>query len=175
MRGQKEYPVERVPGTRRILILGDSFAFGYGVNDADVVSAVLEDLLNQRVPGSTEVINLAVSGFGQAEELVTWNAKARAYRPDIVVLFYFDNDIGNKAVSELYSLAPGGTLVATGKSYLPGSNLQERLFAFPPTRWLFEHSQAWNLVRNRLSSADRTYKRPYVGSGTGRGELPSGS
>lgn len=152
MRGTKEYPVERVPGKRRILMLGDSFAFGYGVNDDEVVSAVLEELLNERVPGSTEVINLAVSGFGQSEELVTWENKGRAYQPDVVVLFYFDNDIGNNAVSELYALGADGHLVRSADSYLPGSNMQQRLFAFPPTRWLFEHSQAWNLVRNRLSS-----------------------
>lgn len=152
MRGQREYPVERVPGKRRVLMLGDSFVFGYGVNDDEVVSAVLEDLLNARVPGSTEVINLAVSGFGQAEELVTWEHRGEAYRPDVVVLFYFENDIGNNAISGLYEPGADGLPVRTGASFLPGSNLQERMFAFPPTRWLFEHSEAWNLIRNRLSS-----------------------
>ena len=152
MRGQREYPVERVAGKRRILMLGDSFTFGYGVNDQEVVSAVLEDLLNARSPGSAEVINLAVSGFGQAEELVTWQNRASAYRPDIVVLFYFDNDIGNNAVSNLFQLDASGAVQRVGGEYLPGSDLQERMFAFAPTRWLFEHSEAWNLIRNRLSS-----------------------
>jgi lysophospholipase L1-like esterase len=152
MRGLREYPVERVPGKRRILVLGDSFTFGYGVNDDEVVSAVLEDLLNERASASAEVLNLAVSGFGQAEELVTWENRGKAYRPDVVVLFYFENDIGNNAVSGLYQTGPDGLPVRTGASFLPGSSLQERLFDFPPTRWLFEHSEAWNLVRNRLSS-----------------------
>jgi lysophospholipase L1-like esterase len=152
MRGPREYPVERVPGKRRILVLGDSFTFGYGVNDDEVVSAVLEDLLNERASASAEVLNLAVSGFGQAEELVTWENRGKAYRPDVVVLFYFENDIGNNAVSRLYQPGPDGLPVRTGADFLPGSSLQERLFAFPPTRWLFEHSEAWNLVRNRLSS-----------------------
>jgi lysophospholipase L1-like esterase len=152
MRGRREYPVERVPGKRRILVLGDSFTFGYGVNDDEVVSAVLEDLLNERASASAEVLNLAVSGFGQAEELVTWENRGKAYRPDVVVLFYFENDIGNNAVSRLYQPGPDGLPVRTGADFLPGSSLQERLFAFPPTRWLFEHSEAWNLVRNRLSS-----------------------
>jgi len=152
MRGQREYPLDRIPGRRRVLMLGDSFTFGYGVNDDEVVSAVLEDLLNARAPGSAEVINLAVSGFGQSEELVTWESRAKAYRPDTVVLFYFDNDIGNNAVSGLYRVGADGELVRTGASFLPGSKLQERMFAFAPTRWLFEHSEAWNLIRNRLSS-----------------------
>jgi lysophospholipase L1-like esterase len=152
MRGRREYPVERTTGTRRVLMLGDSFTFGYGVNDDEVVSAVLEDLLDARMPGGAEIINLAVSGFGQAEELVMWREKAKAYRPDVVVLFYFDNDIGNNAVSQLFRLDANGVPERTGTEYLPGSDLQESMFAFAPTRWLFEHSEAWNLVRNRLSS-----------------------
>lgn len=152
MRGRRDYPLERIPGKRRTLILGDSFAFGYGVEDDQVVSAVLEELLNARQAGGAEVLNLAVSGFGQAEELVTWRARGSQYRPDAVVVFYFNNDIGNNAVSELFTLGPDNALVRTGKEYLPGSKLQERLFRIAPIRWLFEHSEAWNLIRNRLSS-----------------------
>jgi hypothetical protein len=158
MRGQREYPVARVPGKRRILMLGDSFPFGYGVEDEDVVSAVLETLLNAgNAPaaeggGGYEVINLSVAGFGQAEELVTWEKRAREYRPDVVVLFYFDNDVGNNAVAGLYEVAPDGTLTRTGRSFLPGTNFQDYMLEFAPTRWLFEHSEAWNLIRHRLSS-----------------------
>ncbi|MEO8225751.1 MAG: SGNH/GDSL hydrolase family protein [Gammaproteobacteria bacterium] len=153
MRGRREYTVEPAPGTWRVLVLGDSFAFGYGVEDDDVVSAVLEDLLNDRRPatGRYEVINLAVSGFGQAEELVTYEARGRAYRPGVVAILYFENDIGNNAVAELYTETPDGGVTRTDKSYLPGAKLQERLYAIAPIRWLFEHSQAWNLIRNRLS------------------------
>jgi hypothetical protein len=139
-------------------MLGDSFPFGYGVEDQDVVSAVLETLLNAGGAsdaaggGGYEVINLSVSGFGQAEELVTWENRARAYRPDVVVLFYFENDNSNNAVARLYDVAADGTLTRTGRSFLPGTNLQDRLLRFAPTRWLFEHSEAWNLIRHRLSS-----------------------
>jgi hypothetical protein len=158
MRGQKEYPVARVPGKRRILMLGDSFPFGYGVEDQDVVSAVLETLLNAgSKTGGYEVVNLSVSGFGQAEELVTWEKRGRAYRPDVVVLFYFDNDPGNNSVSGLYGLAADGTLTRTGRSFLPGTNLQDYMLGFAPTRWLFEHSEAWNLIRHRLSSLVQEY------------------
>jgi hypothetical protein len=159
MRGPREYAVQPSPGVERILILGDSFAFGYGVEDNEVVSAVLENMLNgtranDTPPGATpyEVINLAVSGFGQAEELVTYEHRGRAFKAGTVVLFYFDNDIGNNAVSQLYAENPDGTVTRTGNSYLPGSRLQERLYAIAPVRWLFEHSQAWNLIRNRLSA-----------------------
>src|SRR5262249_25444913 len=108
MRGSRDYPVERVADKRRILVLGDSFAFGYGVGDDQVVSAVLEKSLNERGAGKFEVLNLAVSGFGQAEELITWQARGAAYHPDVVAIFYFDNDIGNNAVSGLFEVGADG-------------------------------------------------------------------
>lgn len=156
MRGPREYPVERVPGTRRVALLGDSFVFGYGVEDDEVVSAVLERRLNASAPPGTtyEVLNFAVSGSGQAEQLLTWRHRAAAYRPDVVVLFYFSNDIGNNIVSGLFETATGGgaQVVQVGREFLPGSRLQEAMFSITPIRWLFENSEAWNLIRNRLSS-----------------------
>ncbi len=152
LRGPREYPVARTPGTRRILLLGDSFTFGFGVEDDEVVSAALEHRLNATAPANgAEVINMAVSGFGQAEELVTWQARGRQYRPDVVVILYFDNDIGNNAVAGLFAVQADGAVIRTGAEYLPGARLQESLYAIPPLRWLFEHSAAWNLIRNRLS------------------------
>ncbi len=153
MRGQQEYPIDKAGDVRRVLVLGDSFAFGYGVEDDEVVSARLEQQLNA-APGRAvryEVLNLAVSGFGQAEELVTYRARGRAYRPDVVLLFYFENDIGNNAVANLFQLDANGTLQPAAAEFLPGVKTREMLYLFPPIRWLFEHSQAWNLVRNRLS------------------------
>ncbi len=153
MRGQREYSIARPDGVRRVLILGDSFGFGYGVEDGEVLSAQLEDLLNQRAAGAHryEVINLSVSGFGQAEELVTYRERGRAYGADVVVIFYFENDIGNNAVSGLFAVAPDGSLTRVAPEFLPGVRTREILYAVAPIRWLFEHSEAWNLVRNRLS------------------------
>lgn len=153
MRGQREYAVEKPAGVRRVLMLGDSFVYGYGVEDDQVVSALLEDRLNALDRGAPrwEVVNLAVSGFGQAEELVTWHARGAAYAPDVVLLFYFENDIGNNAVANLYAVGADGTLVRAAPEFLPGIRTQEILYSIAPIRWLFEHSEAWNLVRNRLS------------------------
>jgi len=118
-----------------------------------VVSAVLERLLNDHGQNRKyEVINLSVSGFGQAEQLVTYRELGRHYEADAVLLFYFQNDIGNNAVSGLFEVDDQGRLIRTGRSYLPAVELRERLYAVPPIRWLFEQSALWNLVRNRLSS-----------------------
>ena len=156
LRGTREYSRTPALGTRRIAFLGDSFVFGYGCNDNQVVSAVLESLLNgARTTGASlwEVPNFGVSGYGQAEELVLYRNKVRPYHPDADVLFYFDNDIGNNAVSGIFAIGKDGGVEPTGKSFLPGIAVQEwMLYKIPMLQWFFEHSQAWNLVRNRLSS-----------------------
>ena len=55
----REYPHARTPGKHRVLMLGDSLAFGYGVGDDETSSRQME-----RLEPTLEVINLAVQGYG---------------------------------------------------------------------------------------------------------------
>lgn len=153
MRGPREYSVAKPPGVKRVLILGDSFMFGFGVEDDEVASSVLERLLNERAGAVRyEVINLSVSGFGQAEELATYQMRGRAYTADIVVVAYFDNDVGNNIVAGLYDRVGEAAARRNARTFLPGVRAQELLYSLPPIRWLFEHSAAWNMVRKQLSA-----------------------
>src|SRR5262245_51692874 len=150
---RREYAPGRSAGAYRIALIGDSFVFGFGVEDDQVVSARLEDLLNEQGKSRFEVLNFGVPGFGQTEELLTYRHKVRRFAPNAAVLFYFDNDLRNNEVSGLFAVDSTGQAFPTGRSYLPGVALRERLYAFAPTRWLFEHSELWNVIRNRMSLA----------------------
>src|SRR5262249_34185847 len=77
----KEHPRERTPGKTRVVVVGDSIAFGYGVADEQTFSAVLE-----RLDSRLEVINLGVQGYGTDQELVKLETEGLAYRPDVVIL-----------------------------------------------------------------------------------------
>ena len=57
------------PGTRRILALGDSITFGFGVDQADSFPEQLERLINREQPQDrpVEVINAGVNGFSLAD------------------------------------------------------------------------------------------------------------
>jgi len=137
MRGTQNYSLKKPEGTYRIALLGDSFIYGHGVNDSEVVSAVLENKLNgETVPGVDhyEVLNFGVSGFGQAEELVTYRENVRKYNPDVVVVFYFDNDIGNNAVSRLFKIDNDGNLVRDAEAYLPCVKAREFMYSIAPVR-----------------------------------------
>jgi len=84
-----EVPLARTPGRRRVLVLGDSIAFGLRVDDAQTFAARLND-------ERTEVLNLAVQGFGPDQSLLRLEAEGLAWRPDLVVMaICLDNDFAD--------------------------------------------------------------------------------
>ena len=90
----REFPVDKPPGIVRILVLGDSFTFGHGIeNESAPWPRVLETILNRDAPADTvyQVINTAHNGFGTAEELTALRASL-VFHPDLVILGYFFND-----------------------------------------------------------------------------------
>lgn len=153
MRGVREYALKKPGKVERILMLGDSFVFGVGVEDDEVVSSVLESILNEGSGSGVEyeVINLAVAGFGQAEELVTYTELGRNYDPDAVVMFYFNNDIANNAFAKLFEVVDIGSVRRTETDYLPAMGARKLIYSFGVFRWLAENSRAWRLVREKVS------------------------
>lgn len=84
-----EYPLAR--GERyRIIFLGDSLTFGWGVEKEETFEHRLERALDARRP--TEIINFGTGNYNTVQEVELFLAKGLAYRPDQVVLFYFIND-----------------------------------------------------------------------------------
>ncbi len=88
-----EMPVRKPAGERRILVLGDSVAFGWGVNDGEDVSARLEAMLRLKNKGVWQVINTGVNGYNSEQEAVFFATEGIAFEPDIVVLIYVANDV----------------------------------------------------------------------------------
>jgi lysophospholipase L1-like esterase len=85
-----EYPLERVPGKSRILLLGDSTTWGFGVEQDETFGSLLEQLRPD-----WEVINAGVSGYGTDQEFLYYKSKGAAYKPDVVLLSFSGNDPEN--------------------------------------------------------------------------------
>ena len=105
-------PYERVPGRRRLLFLGDSITFGWGVRDDDVVTARVAALLGEA--GITaEVINTGVPGYNAEQEVTYLEHAGLRYAPDWVIVGVYWNDINDHTESrvdargELVSRAAG--------------------------------------------------------------------
>ncbi len=148
MRADRDFPEAKPVGTCRIALLGDSFMMGYELSLPDTFAARLEGALNA-AGHKVEVLNFAVSGFGTAENLRTYEAYAQRFDPDLVVMEWDRSDYDDNIRSDLYRL-DGGTLVATGNSFLPSVGLQEALARNPVYAWIAEHSDLYNFTRETL-------------------------
>lgn len=80
-------------GTTRILILGDSVAFGWGLRGEDTFASQLASLLATVYPDKRfEVINAGVSGYGTWQELDWLKQTGIALEPDVVIVQLHLND-----------------------------------------------------------------------------------
>lgn len=90
----RDYPKSKPPGVRRIVGIGDSYMFGWGVATGKDYLSVLEERLRAVRPGQRwEVLNMAVPGYNTAMEVETLVAHGLAYSPDVVVVGFCWNDI----------------------------------------------------------------------------------
>lgn len=76
---------EKIPGTFRILALGDSFTFGLGVEGEEAYPELLEKTLSAAEKKEVEVFNLGIPGYGTREELEVLK-RFSGYSPDLVMV-----------------------------------------------------------------------------------------
>ena len=105
-RDDQEFRPDKAPGTYRIMGLGDSFAFGWGVEEDQTYLKVLARKLEQQFGQKVEVMNLGVWGYGTLQEAAVFR-KFKTYQPDLVTLeFYARNafvpESGNDLVDNYY-------------------------------------------------------------------------
>jgi lysophospholipase L1-like esterase len=122
----RPHSYERQNNTERILVLGDSFAWGYGIDESERFSQLLEKSLD------TEVINAGVSGYSTDQELLWYQNEGIKYETDLVILVVAGNDVGDnqrQLVNRVYYkpsfVFEEGRLVATGYP-VPKTSLQGR-------------------------------------------------
>jgi lysophospholipase L1-like esterase len=89
----RELPYEKPGSVFRILCLGDSVTFGWGVQGETTFARGLEALLNRdRAPEKFQVINAGVGGYNTVQEAAFYRTEARKYASDLVLLFFTVND-----------------------------------------------------------------------------------
>lgn len=94
-RAAHEFVLEKPPGIRRLVLLGDSYTFGFGISDEEAIAA----LLQQRLGAGWEVMNFGVPGYGTDQQLLSYETVARRHVPDAVVLGFFLRDYSRNLLS----------------------------------------------------------------------------
>ncbi len=87
----REHRLAKPTGTYRVLALGDSFTFGWGVDVEETWWAEMERLIARRiVPRPVEVINLGVYDYTFGQQVQRLQEFGLDYRPDAIVAdFYY--------------------------------------------------------------------------------------
>jgi SGNH hydrolase-like domain, acetyltransferase AlgX len=126
----------------RVLLIGDSFVFGVGVDLHDSVAKRLQHHLRALASGDVEVINAGVPGYSPFQELATLRRLAPRLQPDLVVqvVFVGDDWYGNYARTRAAD-SPSG-----------------------PTAWLRKESAAFRFVDRFLISRlkGRSHYEPHL-------------
>jgi len=129
------------PDAGRILVVGDSFTFGVGVDAEDAFPGVLERRLAESAPGAWTVRNGGVGGYGPLRTERLLRARQAAWDPDILVhAIYVGNDLED-ARPESFLVEPRiekGRMVSR-----EATHVRVRLA-------LRAHSHLYSLLRERL-------------------------
>tara|TARA_B100000787_G_scaffold101877_2_gene75303 strand:- start:732 stop:1979 length:1248 start_codon:yes stop_codon:yes gene_type:complete len=79
-------------GSYRVMILGDSFVWGYNANDHETLGANLEKILKKKINTNIEVYSLGVPSYSA----IIYQGIARTYfdilKPDLVIIAIDQND-----------------------------------------------------------------------------------
>ena len=89
-------PEARPAGRPVVLVLGDSFAFGMGVDDGETFPDHLRTALETELP-NVVVHNAAVPGYTIVDQLEQWRQKLHATAPDVVLVCHTASDLKEMA------------------------------------------------------------------------------
>ena len=97
----RETTVEKPADTRRILMLGDSFTMGKGVEDTQTFSVLVEQQLQSALTscggGSVEVLNAGVDSYAPILSRLQFERNLARLAPDLVVLNFDHSDLVQEA------------------------------------------------------------------------------
>ncbi len=87
IRGSHVYANPTAPDVTRVVTLGDSYAFGFELDNTDTFSAILTAQDNQ-----IEALNMGVPGYGIDQAYLKYKHHGSAYQPHVVLLAIYITD-----------------------------------------------------------------------------------
>jgi hypothetical protein len=135
----KEYALPKPPGVFRILVIGDSIVYGFGIPQSDPISEQMEELLQQHAAPRVsrfEVLNLGVTGYNIDQVVENLRTRGLSFKPDLILYGYCLND-PEAGSFELDSL----------RAQLSPAQLSYRDRVLRGERWLADRSRLLLLLR----------------------------
>ncbi len=147
----REVARTRSQSARRILVLGDSFTFGWLLEDADTYVARIQELIDAQFgAGRFVLLNAAAGGWGAADYVFFLEEFGPQIRPDAVLVFLNADDIGRSLASPLLSVRSDVQGYSAERVPVRPSRLKQWFNAEPvysAYQWILEHSHLVQVMR----------------------------
>jgi hypothetical protein len=92
----RDYELEKPPGTFRVVVLGGSYTMGSGVENDETFENLVEDRLNQEpslAGRHFEFLNFSMAGYSVLQSMSLLDRKAIDFDPDLVLCVIHTNEI----------------------------------------------------------------------------------
>ena len=161
--GFRDHEFPDSAGGPRIVVLGDSVAWGWGVSMRRAFPQLIEETLDRSSSNSGEqpvVYNLAVEGYSTRQEMRVLETRGLGFDPDLIVVAYVLNDPDERVgvthlpadggIAARFASGPTSEVVAWLRG--AGTRLRERLGATGDSSRLPHdyHQQVHALGRERI-------------------------
>ncbi|MFN0208092.1 MAG: SGNH/GDSL hydrolase family protein [Planctomycetota bacterium] len=154
-RGGEMNNTEPVPRAR-IVLLGDSLAFGWGVAVENAMATLLEKQL------SAGVRNLAVSGYATDQQYLLLQQKITDIRPAAVVLIACRNDIEEVARDRMYGKRKPQFILENGKLTLASSPGAESFLEGASVLYRSIRKRVWESNARIINKDDETRAKELI-------------
>ncbi len=152
----REISRHKPEGARRVVVVGDSYVFGLGVDLDNAFTTHLETYLNDSFADDDliEVVNMGVTGYSTDQEYILFQEIGMELAPDLVILVMCDNDFLASTEDFAYKryYKPYFDLDDDRELSLRGSPVPLLTRAQRIKLFLGQESTLWNFVRSRNSS-----------------------
>lgn len=132
-------PISNSYERQNVLVLGDSYSFGNGVDDDEVYAAVLSEELGD----GYDTVNLSVGGWGLTQHIRRFYEFGRLYDPSVVIVQFCNNDPRDNYKNGVTTIE-NGKFVFRNSTF--GLNFLKRFLSDSK----IQKSQLYNLIRDPL-------------------------
>lgn len=139
------------PNAARVLVLGDSFTFGWGLDTTETFVDNLQRRLDARGDSPrVQLLGAATGGWGAADQLAYLEAFGERLAPSAVVVFVNFGDPSRSATAGVYRISSDRQSVAPVDRSDQNSRLKAMLQGIALYGFLLERSHFLQLLRNAI-------------------------
>ncbi len=145
--------VSTSPDRLRVMVYGDSFTFGWGLDIQDTYFRALKTIAETANP-RLQLLNAAVGGYGTGHVKKLMARHIPAIEPAAIVYFFNNNDLLDNAIEDIDYQVTKLTFSETGEARLvdvkPFAPWKRFLITYTPYGWLNRRSHLFVLVKDQL-------------------------